>query len=249
MPSFRRLGEILIADYHVLDSDVRDALQAQNQGQPDRVGQFLVRRGILSDRDLATALGQQLGVPVMIGLPRLTVPEEILALVPLRCAEKKLVIPVAVTGSDPRRLVLAMADPTDVSVIEALEKLTGLPVQPAIATEEDVRRAFKVFYLGERTHADPVELTDSFEVIRTRLRTSDSLDVSGRGGRKHSGEMFVPKPLPLSEDDPIPMPDKSASMDLSRSESASASSDDIAPEDLFLVVPRDPDAARSTVGA
>jgi len=37
--------------------DVREALEAQKQGTPDRLGQFLVRRGILSDRDLATALG------------------------------------------------------------------------------------------------------------------------------------------------------------------------------------------------
>lgn len=58
-PPLRPLGEILIQDYHVLDVDVREALEAQKQGTPDRLGQFLVRRGILSDRDLATALGQQ----------------------------------------------------------------------------------------------------------------------------------------------------------------------------------------------
>lgn len=257
-PPLRPLGEILVQDYHVLDMDVREALEAQKQGTPDRLGQFLVRRGILSDRDLATALGQQLRIPVMIGLPRLSVPESVLGLVPVACADKKLVIPVGVSGGD--RLVLAMADPTDRSAITALEQLTGLTVQPAIATEEDIRRAFKVFYLGEVGHADPAELTDSFEVMRTRLRTtgtssSFSLDFppNGKMNKQHSGELFKPKPLPIGDDDVIPMPDVSISSEIEHTrltpplraerERMPAGSRPGA------VLPRDPDHASSTVGA
>jgi len=256
-PSPRRLGEILVQDYHVLDGDVREALEAQKQGQPDRLGQFLVRRGILTDRDLATALGQQLRIPVMIGLPRLSVADDVIKLVPVACAEKKLVIPVAVTGTGPdRRLVLAMADPTDQSVISALEGFTGIPVQPAIATEEDIRRAFKVFYLGEVGHADPAELTDSFEVMRTRLRTngsslSSSLELFAVGTRApakspHSGEIFKPLPFPLElgENDPIPMPEESFEF-----ESTQASASVSVSEPFVGVLPRDPAHASSTVGA
>lgn len=239
-PPARRLGEILIQDYHVLDADIREALEAQKQGIPDRLGQFLVRRGILSDRDLATALGQQLRIPVMIGLPRLNVPEGVLVLVPVACAEKKLVIPVSVSGPETnRRLVLAMADPTDDSALELLERLTGLSIQPAIATEEDIRRAFKVFYLGEVRHADPVELTDSFEVIRTRLHTSSSasLSLDALPKTQRSGDLFKPLPLPLGEDDPIPMPDASLSLEVEHTRPGGG------------VLPRDPDHASSTVGA
>lgn len=252
-PLRRLLGEILVQDYHVLDVDVREALDAQAQGIPDRIGQFLVRRGILSDRDLATALGQQLRIPVMIGLPRLTVSEDVLARVPPSCAEKKLVIPVAITGGeeDPR-LVLAMADPTDRSAVEALERLTGCTVQPAIATEEDIRRAFKIFYLGEVGHADPAELTDSFEVLRTRLRTSGggtntsasfslSLDAPRAPKAQHSGELFKPVPLSISaleDDSPIPMPDVSESLEIEHTRPGAG------------VLPQDPDDVRgSTVGA
>lgn len=171
----RRLGEILVADYHVLEEDVRDALRAQAQGQPDRIGQFLVRRGILSDRDLVTALGHQLRVPVLLGLTRLEVRPDVLQLVPLRCAERKLVIPICVLGVlGARRLVLAMADPTDHAVVEALEGLTGLAIQPAIATEEEIRRAFKVFYLDDQSHADPLEQSGTFESLRQRLHASKS---------------------------------------------------------------------------
>ena len=258
-PPVKHLGEILVRDYHVLDGDVREALDAQARGVPERLGQYLVRRGILSDRDLATALGQQLRIPVMIGLPRLSVTDDVLALVPASCAEKKLVIPVAVTGSaGDKRLVLAMADPTDRSAIEALERLTGFSVQPAIATEEDIRRAFKIFYLGEVGHADPAELTDSFEVLRTRLHTSTgasapsmsaSLSLSLDGPRspkaQHSGEIFKPVPLKLGDDAPIPMPDVSESLEI-ESDHTRPGPGASTPE---AVLPRDPTAAGSTVGA
>lgn len=248
-PPPRRLGEILVQDYHVLDGDVREAIEAQKQGTPDRLGQFLVRRGILTDRDLATALGQQLRIPVMIGLPRLSVTEDVIKLVPIACAEKKLVIPVAVSGTEEadRRLVLAMADPTDESVISALEGFTGMSIQRTIATEEDIRRAFKVFYLGEVGHADPVELTDSFEVMRTRLRTNgsslslslESFDSGAKVKNQHSGEIYKPLPLALGDDEPIPMPEPSI-VPYEKTKSSPP---------FGGVLPRDPAHASSTVGA
>ena len=197
-PSPKRLGEILVADYHVLDADIRLALQAQAKGASDRLGQFLMRRGILTDRDLATALGQQLGVPVVLSLTRLTIAMEVLQLVPLRCAEKKLVIPISLSGSEShRRLVLAMADPTDHPVIEALEGLTGFAIQPAIATEEEIRRAFKVFYLDDKNHVDLSELSDSIEVMRMRLHGGTVTEQGLGKAAKADGEIFRPKPLPI----------------------------------------------------
>ena len=268
----RRLGEILVADYHVLESDVRLAIQAQKQGQPDRLGQFLVRRGILTDRDLVTALGQQLAVPVVLGLPRLDIAADVLQLVPIRCAEKKLVMPVSLIGKTScRRLVLAMADPTDDSVVEALERLNGFGIVPAIATEEDLRRAFKVFYLGERSHADPAELTGSFEMMRLRLRGGTRTSAPAESSRpptgtRHSGELVRPKPLPLEsvrtpsafvplgEDDPIPMPDRSVSgltpeppTRVSQPEPHELESRSLPA--IGAVLPRDPDFASSTLGA
>ena len=174
-----------------------------------------------------------------------------LKLVPVACAEKKLVIPVALCGEGPdQRLVLAMADPTDASVLSALEGFTGVPIQAAIATEEDIRRAFKVFYLGEIAHADPVEMTDSFEVMRTRLRTGgggsslslslESFEAGSTAKAQHSGEIVKPQPLALGEEEPIPLPDVSLSFESTK---ASASSS------FGGVLPRDPDHASSTVGA
>ncbi len=72
MGSRRQLGQILVEDYRVLGEDVTKALGSQKY-VPDRLGALLVRMGVLSERDLVTALAQQLGCPVVLELPRLTI--------------------------------------------------------------------------------------------------------------------------------------------------------------------------------
>src|SRR5207247_7042364 len=144
----RRLGGILGQDHRVRPEDVESALCAARPG--DRLGTMLLRMGAVSDRELAAALGHQLGTPVLIGLTRLEIPDAVLALVPHRYAEKKLVIPVELVAGTPARLLLAMADPTDREVVRSLAGIGGFAIMAAISTEEEIRRALKVFYLGER---------------------------------------------------------------------------------------------------
>lgn len=165
----RRLGDILVADYRVIREDIDAAIA--DQRTCERIGTLLVRMGVLGERDLVTALGQQLEIPIVLGLPRLTIEEDVLALVPMRMAERKLVIPVSMTRTVNHGggLVLAMADPTDRSAVLALEGLIGFEVFPSIAPEEDVRRALKVFYFREPLHRDLGEVSSSMEMMRARL--------------------------------------------------------------------------------
>lgn len=167
----KRLGEILVEDYHVLPEDLTSAVSAQRY-VPDRLGVLLVRMGVLTERDLVTALGQQLRCPVVLGLPKRSIPEEVIALVPMAIAEKKLCIPLGVgtrtrsNGREQQVLILAMADPTDSATRDAVERLAGMRVLVAIAPEEDVRRALKVFYFADPIHRDMSEVSESFELIR-----------------------------------------------------------------------------------
>lgn len=186
---------------------VREDIDAaiSDQRTCERIGRLLVRMGILSERDLVTALGQQLEVPVVLGLPKLTIEEDVLALVPMRMAERKLVIPVSMARLDALAgagLVLAMADPTDRSAVQALEGLIGFQVFPAIAPEEDVRRALKVFYFQEPLHRDLGEVSSSMELMRARLL--------GNGGNAGSGSSpRMRTPLPTSRG-PIPIDPEAA---------------------------------------
>ena len=192
MGEHRRLGVILVEDYRVLPEDLDRAISAQRY-VPDRIGTLLVRMGVLTERDLVTALAQQRGCSVVLGLPKLSIPLEVLQLVPLRVAERKLVIPVSLVGQgSSQRLVVAMADPTDSVTVDALERLTGFEVVPAIAPEEDVRRALKVFYFEDPSHRDMEEVSTSMEMIRAHMHERTS-SVFSHGST--SGSIGSPAPM------------------------------------------------------
>lgn len=192
-----RLGEILVEDYRLLPADIDAALRAKRPGE--RLGEILVRMGVLGARDLVTALGQQLCIPVLLGLPRREVAEDVIALVPLQTAERKLIVPVEIVP--PKTLVVAMADPTDARTIEMLQGLCGFDVQPAIAPEEEIRRALKVFYFQETAHRDPQEITDTFEALRMRLH--DPASVSSLGSMVGPGITKSSSAGSVPEDDPV----------------------------------------------
>ncbi|RME38727.1 MAG: hypothetical protein D6794_04895, partial [Deltaproteobacteria bacterium] len=54
-------------------------------------------------------------------------------------------------------LLVAMADPTNLMVIDTLQFLTGCRIRPAIAPESRIREAIELYYRGERA----VRLADS----------------------------------------------------------------------------------------
>jgi len=127
--------------------------------------------GAIGEMDLVTALAQQLGLTVALDLSRLDLDEAVLALVPVDLAEKRLLVPMELIG-DPPGLLVAMADPLDAGSIGKVEKITGRRVHPAVAAEEEIRRALKVFYSpGGRALQDPAEYSISMENLRRRHRT------------------------------------------------------------------------------
>ncbi len=70
-------------------------------------------------------------------LSKLTVPKEILNLVPEHIARKYQIVPIALQGS---MLTVAMIDPQDVETIELIKRKTGYEVRPTLTTQDDLLR-------------------------------------------------------------------------------------------------------------
>src|SRR5690606_36935488 len=99
-------------------------------------GYSLVRLGLLSERDLALCLARQHHVSA-IDLERVQLDAALLELIPAEVALRSLVIPIRRVG---RMLVVAMADPGDMALIEDLKFLTRCDIEPVIAGEFVLRR-------------------------------------------------------------------------------------------------------------
>ncbi len=63
------------------------------------------------------------------------VPEALAALIPKQVCEKNILVPLKKTGS---KLIVAMADPTDFNKADDLKFITGLTIQPVVASQQDI---------------------------------------------------------------------------------------------------------------
>src|SRR6185436_13440371 len=136
-----RLGELLLREKRVTPVQLQEALNHQrlNGG---RLGSSLVKLGILTDEDIAAAISRQVGVPA-INLREIDLDPAVVRLVSGESALKYNVLPVARTGTT---LTLAMADPTNVFAMDDIKFMTGLHVEPVVASEAAIRDAISRYF-------------------------------------------------------------------------------------------------------
>jgi hypothetical protein len=146
----KKLGEVLVERGIIDQRQLQDALgYARAQGV--RLGVALVTRGHLAEGMLARVLGEVMGLPA-VDLSTAQFEHEALRLVPLETCKNNDLIPVFIDekrGS--RALVVAMADPMNVAVIDEIEFTTGLKVRPVMATLSAIHSAIRKFLLGMNT--------------------------------------------------------------------------------------------------
>jgi general secretion pathway protein E len=143
-----RLGEMLLSRKLISPDELDRALEIQRE-RGEKIGKILVDLGFLAMRDMLGCLSEQLGVPlVVIDGPPPVIPEAE-SLAP-RFLRQFKALPIGMSDS---LLRLAMADPLDVETIRAVESVTGLKVQPALANEQEIVDAIDK-YLGERARTE-----------------------------------------------------------------------------------------------
>ncbi len=102
----------------------------------------LAQMGWVSAEALAQAKAEVIGVPY-VNLVQKPISPEVLAYLPEEVAKRFVVIPIS---KEADTLSVAMVDPLDLSVLEFIEKKSGLAVRPYIATAEAINRAIAEQY-------------------------------------------------------------------------------------------------------
>jgi len=136
-----RIGDQLIHEGLVTREQLSKALDdARNGG--NRLGFSLVKLGFLSEQDLVRALARQHRIPA-VDLERVKLDPRILKLVPPEIAVKHQVLPLRRVG---RTLTVAMANPTDLGVLDDLKFVTRLDIEPVIAGDFSLRKIIEKEY-------------------------------------------------------------------------------------------------------
>ncbi len=199
-----KLGEILVRENLITSAQLRETLDYQ-RANGGRLGSNLVKLGYVSDDVVTAVLSRQYGVP-SINLDLFQIETDVIKLISEDVALKYFVLPISKVGAT---LTMAMADPTNVFAMDDIKFMTGLNVEPVIASETSIQLAISKYYSGSSeidifdaafaVEAEKVgikngkngHLKNLFKEKGERLNDSDldvSLDRFEFGG--HDGEEF-----------------------------------------------------------
>ena len=160
-----RLGEILIERRQITQEDLDRALELQRE-RGDKIGKILVDLGFVAQRDVLSALAEQLQVPVLSIEGPPAVSPELETLSP-RFLRQFRCLPVA---QHDHTVTLAMADPLDFETRSSVTSCTGLAVLAGIATEQEIIDAIDRYYgqsaKNETEVATPTTDTEDLEHLR-----------------------------------------------------------------------------------
>ncbi|MEO5858710.1 MAG: type IV-A pilus assembly ATPase PilB [Pyrinomonadaceae bacterium] len=157
-----KLGEILVRENLVTPQQLREALDYQ-RASGGRLGSNLVKLGMISDDVITAVLSRQYGVP-SINLDLFQIDDDVIRLISQEVALKYTILPISKVGAT---LTLAMADPTNVFAMDDIKFMTGLNVEPVIASEASIQMAIGKYYSGS-TQIDIFDQAIAFDVEKLK---------------------------------------------------------------------------------
>jgi Type II secretion system (T2SS), protein E, N-terminal domain len=181
-----RIGEMLLKRGNIDSAQLQSALAHQRRWG-GRLGHAIVHLGFMKERAMLETLSEQLGVPYVEIADR-AIPRHVLALVPEKLIRTRKVLPLELLGTGRRGpLVVALADPADLTVIDEIAFATGMTVKPMLAAEYDMDSAIARHLDGVIIRRDGgfADRDDAIELPEDTNPLSVERDPMGGPGGRH----------------------------------------------------------------
>lgn len=132
-PKKEKLGQILVKNKIISEEQLEQALTRQSE-TGESLGRVLIDLKMVSEGALTSILARQIGLKY-VDLANLDVDISATSLIDAEIARRYNLIPVGFNGD---RLMVAMADPTNVFALDDIRIMTGMQIEPMVATKEDI---------------------------------------------------------------------------------------------------------------
>lgn len=170
-----RLGEMLLQT-GLIDQFQLDSALSYHRNMGGRIGSALVKLGYVSRDTVHNFVARQTKFPV-VDLSSLTVTPALLSLIPAAKLYKCKAFPVELRKDGKgKSLVIAMADPDNLFLVDDLQFMAGCRVIPAEAPEEDILAALKRYFPGGRSSGLSVSATSGDPTMQSLRAREERLD-------------------------------------------------------------------------
>ncbi len=146
-----RIADALVEDGLLSTGQIEELLEQQKKGGA-RLIKLIVDKSYVSEQDLAVSMGRVLNV-LPINLARVSIPPEVVELLPRDAAHNYKVVPVSRLEN---RLFLAMADPLNVLAIDDVKRITRLEISPLIASEKAIIDKLNAFDAAKNSSMEDI---------------------------------------------------------------------------------------------
>ncbi len=136
-----RLGELLLNYNKIEKVQLEEALKKQ-ENSDKRLGQLLIELGYITEKDLVDVLEYQLGVPG-IDINQYELNPSLASYIPENIARRYEAVPLL---KENNKLIVAMADPTNIVAFDDMEMASGLKIEPVLTTKKEIRQAQGLVY-------------------------------------------------------------------------------------------------------
>ncbi len=177
----KQVGQILVAKGVLTEEQIERAVEEQRaRGHRELLGEIIIELGLATEDQVVEALAEAYGVPYAKLSPRLA-DAKVVELIPRDYLDKHNVLPLfKIRGT----LTVAMAEPSNVFLIEEISRMTGCSVQVVAACAGDMKailgqyvNAANVFVIDDII--DDVS-DDTFELIESKVE--DIANLEGMAG-------------------------------------------------------------------
>lgn len=137
----KRLGDLLIEAKLITKDQLNSALNLQKT-TGKKLGELLIDEGLVNEKQIIEVLEFQLGIP-HLDLEKYFIDPEMPRCITEKLARRHMLIPVK---KEKDKLIVAMADPLNIFAIDDVKIATGLEVDLAIATRQQILNAIDRYY-------------------------------------------------------------------------------------------------------
>jgi type IV pilus assembly protein PilB len=138
----RELGDMLVKAGKISEEQLAQAIELQKRSE-EKLGNILIKMGFVSgEEELSEFVGRQLNIGAL-RLSDIELNPEVVKMIPLDIARKFSVIAIGRLG---KTLIVAISDPNNIYVLDAVKFITGCSVQPVISPEKAIQKAIDNYY-------------------------------------------------------------------------------------------------------
>lgn len=142
------LGEMLIVGRQITQRQLEDALARQKSKPGQHLGQILIEMGLVTPEQVNVALAQKLGIPY-VRVQDYDLNADVLARLPADVITQHNLLPLGIVNG---KLIVAMENPFNYTVLEALRFNSRLPVEVVMAPVQDITVALSKYFAQYTEH-------------------------------------------------------------------------------------------------